>query len=115
MSMNMPIDDVRKIQKKYSDLINYTSKNFDDPIDPVSYRDSSGDSLLHIAVRRGDIDTVITLLKFGMDINILGDMGYTPLHYAGSSKNRGMFDLLQKHGARADIRDEFGNMPEAEF
>lgn len=113
--MNISIDDVRKIQKKYSDLINYTSEKFDDPIDPISYRDSSGDSLLHIAVQRGDIDTVIALLGFGLDINILGDMGYTPLHYAASSKNRVMFDLLQKHGARTDIRDEFGNMPEAEF
>jgi ankyrin repeat protein len=115
MSVNISYEDLSEIRKKYSDLINYSAEKIDDPIDIFSYRDSSGDAILHIAAQRGDIDTIKILLAAGLDINMQGDMGYTPLHYAALSKNGEMFDLLQKYGARTDIKDEFGNVPGAEI
>jgi ankyrin repeat protein len=102
---------IDRIQKKYSYLINYVSNDPTEPIDPITYRDSSGDSLLHIAAHRGDENTVVELLEAGMNINILGDMGSTPLHYAARGPHKGTIALLLKCGARTDIKDEFGEVP----
>jgi ankyrin repeat protein len=102
---------INEIRNRYADLLNYSSDNILDPIDPLSYRDSNGDSLLHIAVLRGDAKTVGTLLAAGFDPNIRGDLGSTPLHYAYEPRNDEIIELLLAHGARTDIEDELGDRP----
>jgi ankyrin repeat protein len=104
--------EVEEIRANYSDLLNYQSEDTFEPIDPLTYLDSGGDALLHIAAMRGDIRTVSLLLDAGIDPNITGDMGNTALHYACSEQHDGIVELLIAHGASMDIQNEFGSLPE---
>ncbi|CCF97526.1 ankyrin repeat domain-containing protein [Ralstonia solanacearum] len=97
-----------ELQEKYSYLTNYEAEDPDAPIDPLTYVDSNGDALLHIAAQRGDTRTVEVLLTAGVDVNLLGDMGNTALHYAQTVE---MIHLLLAHGASAEICNEFGKPP----
>ncbi len=111
----MPIalnpSDVAIIQDRYRYLLNYQADDPTSPIDPMTYRSSDGDTLLHIAVRVGDLHTTALLLEAGFDPNVSGDMGSTPLHSAKAKQNAEIVSLLLRYGAREDIRNEFGNLP----
>jgi ankyrin repeat protein len=108
MSSNLSREAVLQLQKKYHYLINYESDDPAEPIDPLTYVDSSGDSLLHIAAQLGDIDTFAVLIAAGVDINQMGDMGYTALHYAHNSKNLDLVEFLLTCGASIEIANDFG-------
>jgi ankyrin repeat protein len=107
-------EEIAEIRDRYPDLANYQAEDTFSPWDPLTYLDSGGDSLLHIAAMRGDARTASLLLKAGVDPNAAGDMGYTPLHYAYWKRHSDIIELLMAHGARADIRNEFGKLPEEE-
>ncbi len=110
----MPIltpDQVAMIQERYRDLVNYAADDPVMPVDPLTYRGSDGDSLLHIAAARGDSDTVALLLHAGLDPNMQGDMGYTPLHWSAENQHWETVDILIALGARLDAINEFGNRP----
>jgi ankyrin repeat protein len=79
---------IADLQKRYADLINYESGDPLTPIDSLNYREPGGDGLLHIAALDSDDETVALLLDAGIDPNVQGDMGYTPLHYAANSLRR---------------------------
>jgi ankyrin repeat protein len=111
MLKKLKAKDLVAIQLQYSDLINYDADDISEPIDPLFYKDSGGDSLLHIATIRNDVDTVMLILKTGFNPNIKGDMGNTPLHYAAMQNNLEIFNLLQEHGGNADIPNQFGSLP----
>lgn len=97
-----------EIQGRYADLLNYQSDDPTTPIDPLTYVDSNGDSLLHIASQRGDLVTVSLLLDEGVNANLRGDMGNTPLHYA---KSKEIANALLEKGASSDLKNEFGEKP----
>lgn len=99
------------IQKRYYYLRDYGSDDHDVPIDPLSYVDPTGDHLIHIAASQGDIETVRALISSGIDVNKLGDMGYTPLHHAYRSGNIAVIKFLLAHGADASIKNKFGQAP----
>lgn len=111
MSINLTEGDIIDIQKKYYYLVNYESDDPNKPIDPLTYVDSNGDHLLHIAAQLGDIKTIELLLKAGLDVNQAGDMGCTPLHYAKMKKREDVADFLLAHGASMNIENEFGELP----
>jgi len=108
--MNLSDAEIEELQKTYGHLVNYESEDPEAPIDPLTYVDSNGDSLLHIAAQRGDLRTIGLLLRAGVDANLLGDMGCTALHYA---KTKDVASLLLAHGASTEIRNEFGKLPES--
>jgi ankyrin repeat protein len=110
MSINLTKQEVRWLQQRYYYLMNYISADVNAPIDPVTYVDSGGDTLLHIAASAGDIEGTRMLLRAGMNPNELGDMGYTPLHYSKEKKHDEVSLLLIQFGARLDIRNEFGKL-----
>ena len=112
MSMNLSEAEISELQKKYHYLVNYESDDPDSPIDPLTYVDSNGDSLFHIAAQLGDFRTVEMLLDAGFDVNQTGDMGCTALHYAKMKKQEGVVNLLLAHGASTSIRNDFGQLPE---
>ena len=112
--MNLSESEIRELQKKYYYLTNYQSEDIDEPIEPLTYVDPTGDNLLHIAARLGDLRSVELLLKAGLDVNQLGDMGYTALHYAKMKKHEDVCQLLLEHSASRNIRSEFGQLPEEE-
>lgn len=106
--MTLSDNEIREIQEKYSYLINYDAEDPECPIDPLSYVDSNGDTLLHIAAQQNDLRTIELLLKGGVNVNAIGDMGCTALHFA---KSKEVIDLLVTHGASNQVRNEFGKLP----
>jgi ankyrin repeat protein len=92
--------EVQELQKKYSYLTNYEADEPDAPIDPLTYVDSNGDSLLHIAAQSSDVRTVELLLNAGIDVNQTGDMGNTALHYA---TDENLARLLLSRGASVEV------------
>lgn len=74
----------------------------------INSRDASGDSLLHIASIRGIIEEVLVLIEHGANVNEIGEMSYTPLHYAVNYKHMDVIQLLLKNGADVTIKNDFG-------
>lgn len=103
---------IDELSKRFSDLINYEADDPTTPIDPYSYRTPEGDSCLHIAAMRGDCIAIDLLLNDGVDINAIGDMGNTALHYASRGQQRQAFQLLVSRGANQSIKNDFGKIPE---
>lgn len=108
---DMNATEIAEIQAKYRYLTNYVGEDPTAPIDPLSYVDSGGDRLLHIAAFRGDARTIGLLLDSGQTVDELGEMGLTALHYAYWSGHRDTVELLLSRKADADIRDAFGRLP----
>lgn len=113
MPMKLSDETVKELQNKYDYLINYESCDPTAPIDPITYVDSGGDNLVHIAAQVGDINTIKLLLAAGVDVNKKGDMGFTALHYAYDSKHMDVVTFLLSVGASAEIENEFGKTPPA--
>lgn len=111
MSVTLNATEIAEIQARYSYLTNYVDQDPCAPIDPMSYVDSNGDHLLHIAAGRGDARTIELLLDNGKAIDQLGDMGLTALHCAYTKGHEGAVELLLSRGADAFIRDAFNRLP----
>jgi len=60
------------------------------------------------AVRRGDVQEVARLLAAGANPNVKDLDGKTPLHIAAEQCNADIAELLLKHGADPNARDEHG-------
>jgi ankyrin repeat protein len=101
----------KRLQREFRDQINYTADDPLAPIDPLTYRNPEEDNCLHMAAIRGNEEAVRLLLDAGLDINSIGDMGNTPLHYAFNFKHLGVVRLLITRGARRDIANEFARKP----
>ena len=80
------------------------------PADLLAYREADGDSLLHVAAWRRDLESARILLDAGLDPNTRGDMAQTPLHVAVSQGDPAMFALLVSFGANTEAEDEFGRL-----
>lgn len=102
---------LKVLQEKFSDLINYKADDPLEAIDPLTYRSPEGDSCLHTAAIRGDQLAVELLIKAGLDVNLQGDMGNTPLHYAKKFGHDEIASLLVQQGASTEIRNDFGKIP----
>ena len=111
MSLKLSDKVISELQHKYDYLINYESSDPTTPIDPLTYIDSGGDNLMHIAAQLGDLNTVKLLAEAGMNLNQKGDMGFTALHYACDSKHLSTVNFLLANGASVDIKNEFGQLP----
>lgn len=100
--------ELSELRAAFGDVTNYESEDPEAPIDPLSYVAPDGDTCLHIAAHRDDLESIRLLLKAGLDVNARGDMGYTPLHYA---RSREVFDVLLASNADPSIKNEFGKVP----
>lgn len=103
--------EAEEIQKRYAYLTNDDSDDPSSPIDPLIYRDSNGDHLLHIASQRGDLRTVQLLVNAGVWIDQRGDMDCTALHYARMNGHNDLSEFLVRHGASQTLRNAFGRPP----
>jgi ankyrin repeat protein len=99
---------IKRLQEKFSDLINYSADDITAPIDPLIYLSPEQDNCLHLAAIRGDIEAATILLDMGLDINAQGDLGSTALHYAIRHGRRPVAEMLMQRGAAQDVADEFG-------
>lgn len=80
-------------------------------IDSPNARGALGNSLLHLAAFRGDLQACEALIQNGADVNARGDLGNTPLHDAAMGDNDSVIACLLRHGARPDLRNEFHQTP----
>lgn len=55
------------------------------------------------AAERSKLDTVIRSLKAGADVNAIGRLGWSALHWAVMNNDREMTSLLLDHGANIDM------------
>ncbi|MBL8255923.1 MAG: ankyrin repeat domain-containing protein [Pseudoxanthomonas mexicana] len=94
----------------FADVVNYDEDPLA-PINPLTYKTPEGDSCLHIAAARGNERVANYLIDRGLDVNSVGDMGSTPLHYAYMFGTVDVQNLLIRRGARSDVRNEFGLVP----
>jgi len=97
-----------ELQQAFSDVMNYDSDDPLAPIDPLTYRAPDGDTCLHVAAHRGNLRAVQLLVRAGLDVSGRGDMGYTPLHCAGTPE---VIEFLLQNGADPKIKNEFGQSP----
>ena len=110
--MSLNAEELQSIRDKYPHLREYRSDDLDEPIDPLTFVDPSGDGLLHIATCAGDLGTVELLVHAGVDVNQLGDMGCTALHYARMKGKKDIYSFLVAQGASTLLRNEFGQLPD---
>lgn len=111
MTTKLSESEMNELERAFEDLLNYESDDPTDKIDPITYKEPSGDTCLHIAAHRGDYRSVELLLKSGLDVNRKGEMGCTALHYAKMKGNKDIIKLLLSHGASTTIKNEFGELP----
>jgi len=69
------------------------------------------DSMLHIAVARGDASEVGRWLAGGVSISLLARDGLAPLHWALARPDAEMISLLLDRGSPADVRSLEGATP----
>lgn len=73
-------------------------------------RDISAAALV-LAVEKGNVQTVKTLLALEIDINCKDDLGQTALHRATRCKDESMVRLLLKDGADVECKDDDHRTP----
>ena len=77
----------------------------------INQKDSYGDSLLHLAVREGNVEIINYLVSMGANINIQDLNDETPLHTAVNIGNLDTVIQLVVNGADINIKDSIGNTP----
>jgi ankyrin repeat protein len=70
-----------------------------------------GETALHVAAWREEMETVKVLLDAGANSNVAGEYDFTPLHVAVLKKNYNLVKLLLEHGASKDLRNQDGFTP----
>lgn len=75
-------------------------------------KDRRGETPLHLAAGYDDKPEIVeVLIKNGADVNIRDDSGYTPLHTACYSNNKGSVSILLNNGAEVNIFNNEGVTP----
>lgn len=72
---------------------------------------ASSDSRLTEAIKAGDRQTILTLLKSKVDVNAPDGQHATPLHWAVYQDDMDTADLLIRAGARVDLANDYGVTP----
>lgn len=65
----------------------------------LDFQDSSGDTALHIAVRKGEQKIVELFIEKRADVNVVDKDGRTPLHFAANEGKLDVVKLLIEKGA----------------
>lgn len=95
------------VLKKYSEHPDFLGVEINDP----NQLGAIDDAVLHIAVRRANMEDIQALLENGADINLKGDLGNTPLHYAAMKGNTSIISFLLKYRAKKNILNDFDQLP----
>ena len=74
-------------------------------------RGNFGNTPLHVAAIRGELDALGWLLDAGADIDAVGEHGYTALHEAIAQHQREAVRFLLARGASPEIPNADGDQP----
>jgi len=96
-----------QIFEEYSELPDFLGME----LRSVNQEGRFGDSMLHVAIFRSNLEEVECLLAAGADPNWRGAYRYTPLHNAVSLDLPEIVERLLKAGARVDVADDDGRKP----
>jgi ankyrin repeat protein len=77
----------------------------------VNERGVDGNTPLHIACERENLDEVLALINGGADVNAIGDMWTQPLHIAAASGKLQIVKALMRAGANPMCWDHFRRTP----
>ena len=77
----------------------------------INQRCSDDDALIHFVARFGGPDEIELLVRSGAHVNAVGDMGYTPLHWAATEGRLEVVKRLLDLGADPYIKNEFDTTP----
>lgn len=96
--------DSAKLLIEYDANVNTKIKTYDDyGVEVYS------DSALHYATKYERTSIVELLLEYDADVDIINELGQTPLFYAvNESRNYEIIKILIEYGARIDIIDNYG-------
>lgn len=78
---------------------------------PMEVAADSGEPVITVAARMGDVNTVHWLLIQGVSADTASSGGLTALHYAAYRGSPEMVELLLSYGANANQTDEQGSTP----
>lgn len=70
-----------------------------------------GDTPLHVAVRRGDVEIAAEMLTAGADIDAIGQNGFSALHFAVMFDDVPMVRLLLDNGASVNTVSDWNESP----
>lgn len=97
---------LKDILEKYSNHPDFIGLTISGPND----KGAVDDTLMHIVSRKGTFEEMRILIDSGGDVNAVGDMSCTPLHYAvRHGQDVDMISLLLSAGANPHTVDEFGD------
>ena len=82
------------------------------PLLDLNYKDSKGNSYLHLSVINQLINITKLLIKAGINLNTQNNEGNTPLHFAYNNNNLKVISFLIKNNAKLDIQNNKGIIPE---
>lgn len=70
----------------------------------IDIRNNKGESLLHQAVKKGDLDRVKKLIEDGHSVNTVDHNSWTPLHEACTSGNLSLVEVLISNKANVNVQ-----------
>lgn len=83
----------------------------DNPIQFIHTKITFVDTPLHLMSGQGDLESVLTLIYNGADINAQGDKGLTPIYRAISAESVELVELFIGLGANLNIQNSLSSTP----
>ncbi len=81
-------------------------------LNDVNQRGLFGNTVLHLAAWRGNLEEVEALLAAGADVNAEGETGDRPLHQAARNGHLAVVRRLLKAGAITNVLNDFEQRPQ---
>ncbi len=112
---------VNKKDKKNETLLTYAIKRKNEeicsiilasPIIDLSYKDTKGNSYLHISIINQLLNITKLLIKKRINLNLQNNDGNTALHFAYNAGNVKLIAVLIENNADLDIKNKEGLVPE---
>jgi ankyrin repeat protein len=111
MSDNFPVNLKRKsdgysllmmaVDAGYLNIVNLLLTRIKD----IDYQSNNGDTALHLAIKKGNVDIVRSLLNSGASVEVFNPKeGYNALHLAAKSKNIELFRIIASFNTNLDIK-----------
>src|SRR4051794_7351638 len=72
---------------------------------------AQADSALADAIQNGRRAAALDLVNSGADVNAMQGDGTTPLHWAAYKLDADLVGVLLAHGAKADVKNDYGASP----